>query len=146
MIIAATGHRDGSSVQAMRERTENTLRSIDCSLFITGMAAGFDLISASVAIELGVPVLAAKPWTTHKPRKADRELYAYVIENAWEVYPVTEAETYPGAWVYHVRDKWMMNECDNVLAWWDGRESGGTYETLKALGNKRPVRNIYVPF
>src|SRR6188768_2394402 len=132
MIIALTGHRseDCVSEEHVRQQVRNVLQPIldgpETPLIITGMANGFDLWGGTEALRLGCPVWAAKPWTTHGPRKSDIELYAEIIENADQVFNVTEADDYPGPWVYHKRNEFMVDHSDKVLAYWNGKQAGGT--------------------
>ena len=147
MIIALTGHRseDCESEESVRERVRSALQDTpsEVTAVICGMANGLDLWGGDEALRLGIPVWAAKPWTTHAPRKADAELYARIIENAERVVNVTEAESYPGPWVYQVRNEWMVDNADNVLAYWSGKEKGGTWNCVKYARGKKPIRNVY---
>jgi uncharacterized phage-like protein YoqJ len=150
MIIALTGHRseDCRSEEDVRRRLSQTLRSIPdespVDAIICGMANGFDLWAGTEAIRLGYKVWAAKPWTNHGPRKSDVELYAEVIENASKIAVCTEVDNYPGPWVYHARNEWMVAHADRVLAYWSGKEAGGTYACIQyARKVGKPIRNIY---
>jgi hypothetical protein len=145
MIIAMTGHRK-IDVPKFNSRLRATFEEVQPAAFIQGMAEGADLQSAKIAIDMSIPVISAMPWPTHYnsigPRW--RTLYTWVLDHSAEVYPVTEVDEYPGPWVYFKRNEWMVDEGDKVLAWWDGRTSGGTYGAIK-YANKtgKPVRNIY---
>lgn len=111
---------------------------------ICGMANGFDLWAGTEFVRMGVPVWAARPWSTHGPRTDDVELYAEVITNAERVVVVTETDKYPGPWVYHKRNEWMVDNADRVLAYWSGKESGGTFACINyARKVDKKVRNIY---
>ena len=114
------------------------------STVIVGMANGTDLWAGDTAILMGLDVWAAKPWKGHKPRVADRELYARVIEGASRVINVDESESYKGPWLYHNRNEWMVDHADLLVAYWNGKESGGTYACRNyALTVGVPVRNVY---
>lgn len=149
MIIALTGHReeDCISEEHVRERVRETVREIGAdsiTAVITGMANGFDLWGGTEFVRLGIPVWAARPWSTHGPRTSDVELYAEVIEAAERVVVVTETDEYPGPWVYHKRNEWMVDHADRVLAYWSGKERGGTYACIKyARKQDVKIRNIY---
>ena len=145
MIIWGTGHREEKipNVSNLRLVLQEQFTSIAPDAFVCGMANGFDLVAGNVALDHGIAVVAAKPWTTHGPRKSDREAYARVIDLAEEVYVVTEADHYPGPWAYQKRNEWMVDSADRGLAFWDG-SSGGTYNCIKyAERVKKPIRNIY---
>lgn len=147
MIIALTGHRpeDCEDEGTVRRKVRDALESAaGVTTVITGMASGYDLWGGSEALALGLDVVAAKPWAGHGPRIADRELYARVIEGANRVVNVDDAESYPGPWVYHKRNEWMVDNATHLLAYWSGKKSGGTYACLRyAMKKQVPIRNIY---
>lgn len=150
MIISLTGHRseDCISEEHVRERVRRTLQELQdgpgLPTIITGMANGFDLIGGTEALRMGCEIWAAKPWAGHGPRKSDVELYAEVIEGASRVVNVDESQEYRGPWVYHKRNEWMVDNAERVLAYWSGKERGGTYACIKyARKVGKPIRNIY---
>jgi uncharacterized phage-like protein YoqJ len=146
MILAVTGHRpqDCEDEETVRRKLRNNLDPIGTSVLICGMAAGVDLWAADEARLLGIEVWAAKPWTTHGPSRGDEELYATIIDYASKVVNVTESDTYPGPWCYHKRNEWMVDHATNVLTYWSGKQSGGTYACLNYAKKKEvPVRNVY---
>jgi len=111
---------------------------------ICGMANGVDLWAGNVALDLGLPVIAAKPWAGHGPRKSDVALYERIIKEAVEVVDVNLSETYIGPWLYQVRNEWMVDNATHVLAYYNGAPKGGTFNCLKyANKKKKPVRNVY---
>lgn len=135
MIIALTGHRseDCEPEERVRERIRTALQQAPSPVtaVICGMANGVDLWGGDEALSLGIPVWAARPWATHGPRTSDVELYARIIENAERVVVVTEADDYPGPWVYQKRNEWMVDNADEVLAYWSGKKRGGTWNCIK---------------
>lgn len=146
-IVCGTGHRPEDSEPEPWVRTKARVKlqyNDKVTTIITGMAAGFDLWFADEARKLGLEVWAAKPWTTHTARVEDQELYDSIIAYASKVVNVTEADSYPGPWVYHKRNEWMVDNADAVMAYWSGKEKGGTYacrQYAKKVG--KPVANIY---
>lgn len=146
MIVALTGHRpeDCEDENIVRAKIRQALEHSGADVVVCGMAAGVDLWGGDEALLLGIEVWAARPWKGHGPRAGDEPLYSKVIEEAGRVVNVIEQEEYPGAWCYHARNEWMVNNATHVLAYWNGKESGGTYACrryAKKVG--RPVRNIY---
>lgn len=121
----------------MRNRFKDNLDKIE--VFITGMAAGFDLWAADEAIELGIPVIAARPWAGHKPRKDDSELYQKVLDAAIEVVDVDPSEKYRGPWVYQKRNEWMVDNSTHCMSYWSGKEEGGTFNCRECAKNKEGV-------
>ena len=146
MIVAFTGHRpeDSEPEATVRDKVRRTLEQRRPEVVISGMAAGFDLWAADEALGLGIEVVAARPWSTHAPRRNDVELYAKVINHAVTVVSVTETSTYPGPWVYHKRNEWMVDNADEVLAYWSGKKSGGTFACVNYANKKmKKVTNVY---
>lgn len=147
LVVAITGHRseDCEPEADVRARLRAAFLESKPSVVIVGMANGADLWAGDTAISMGIDVWAAKPWKGHKPRVADRELYARVIEGASRVINVDESETYKGPWMYHKRNEWMVDHCDLLVVYWNGKESGGTFACKSyAERNDVPVENIYV--
>lgn len=146
MIIAGTGHRpeDAENETIVRQKVRTALGYSGARTFICGMAAGFDLWAGDEALGLGLDVWAAKPWTGHTWRKADAALYSKIIANASRVINVVEQDSYPGVWVYHNRDKWMVDNATHILAYLNPATTrGGTYGTVQYARGKKPIRNIY---
>jgi uncharacterized phage-like protein YoqJ len=148
LVVAGTGHRPENCEDEKIVRTKARVKlqyTPGIKVFICGMAAGFDLWAGDEALKLGLEVWAAKPWTGHTHRKGDRELYERIIAGASRVVNVVEQDAYPGVWVYHNRDKWMVDNADVVMAYWNGWEKGGTFGTREYAKNvaKKPVTNIY---
>lgn len=148
MIVAGTGHRPEDSEEEAIVRIKARVKlqyTPDVDVFICGMAAGYDLWAADEARKLGIEVWAAKPWTTHEARKEDEELYKTIEEYASKVVNVTEVDEYPGPWVYHKRNEWMVDHADVVMAYWSGVEKGGTYACYKYAKEKakKPITNIF---
>lgn len=147
MIIAGTGHRPEDCELEVEVRTKARVKlqyTKGVDTFICGMAAGFDLWAADEARKLGLTVIAAKPWATHQPRKEDAELYKVIEAYASKIVVVTDVPTYPGPWVYQKRNEWMVDNADAVMAYWSGKETGGTWNCVKyARKVKKPIANIY---
>lgn len=145
MIHAVTGHRY-VDLKKFTDAMTSQLEEYRPDVLIVGMAEGADLLAGKIALDLKVPVICAMPWTTHYASiKGNwRNIYSRLLDNCVEAYPVVEAEEYPGPFCYHERNRWMVDESDRMIAWWDGREGGGTYETVKYANKvQKPVRNIY---
>lgn len=146
MIVAGTGHRpDGIlepwGVVTLKARVKLQHKA---TRFICGMAEGFDLLSAAAAMELDLPITAARPWTYHKVGKDWHYFYDQVLDYADEIVVVTESDTYPGYKCMHERDKWMVDHADAVMAYMQpDKTSGGTYYTVQYAKKKGvPVANI----
>lgn len=141
-----TGHRHVGGGRAFKRILTEILEDVQPDAFIQGLAIGADLLSGKVAIDMGIPVISAMPYPTHIDSIPHdwKELYRWVRDHSEEVYPVSEVDEYLGPWVYFRRNEWMIDEADRLLAWYDGRNSGGTKHAI-GYANKtgKPVRNIY---
>lgn len=145
MIIAATGHRPNEIKEPLDEvqiKARVKLQYAKATRLICGMAEGFDLLAARAAMELGIPITAARPWATHTVSKIWIEDYVNVIKYADKVHVVVDTEHYHVSH-FHKRNEWMVDHADAVMAYWNGREKGGTY-ACRAYAKKvgKPVANI----
>lgn len=106
------------------------------------MAQGVDLIWAITAIKIGIPFIAAVPFSGQEkiwPKKS-QDLYNRIIAKASEVVFVSEPG--PAAWKYQVRNKWMVDRSDILVAVWDG-SSGGTENCYRyAESIDKPIHRI----
>lgn len=147
MIVCGTGHRpeDSEPEGIVRIKAATKLRyTKGVEQFITGMAAGFDLWAGHEALLQGIDIVCAVPWQGHAPRKGDEELYQTLLDSASKIVYVTEVKDYPGPWVYPKRNHWMVDNSDAVMAYWSGKETGGTWECVKyARSKKAKIANIY---
>lgn len=142
MIVAMTGHRP-EKMKASRGDIEkavsDALLFVKADYLIQGMAAGVDLWSAHVAYLLQIPYECAVPWRTHEARSEDKSLYAEALKHADKITYVNEADSYLGPWLYQRRNEYMVDNCDNVLAVWDGGR-GGTHNAVQyALKINKPT-------
>lgn len=114
------------------------------------MANGFDLWLGDEALSLGLEVWAARPWAGHGPRAGDEALYERVLAGASKVHVVNPSIKFPGKFCYFDRNHWMVDNADRVLAYYNGKQFGGTYECIDYAENKakvkKKVRNCYGDF
>ncbi len=134
MIIAFTGHRpdklggyklpNPTYIKVCRE-IDSLLRELQPKNIITGMALGIDQWAASVAYKLGIPFVAAIPFEGQEkawPLKSQRT-YALLRRLA-----VEEVIVSPGGYEVakmRLRNRWMVDNCDALIAVWNG-SAGGT--------------------
>lgn len=144
--VAITGHRAdqlGQYIpQYIKAQVCHAYTDLGASLVIQGMADGADLLSAKWAYDMHIPYIAVRPWAGHNSPPVWREWYQNARVYAQKVIVLDPSETYPGPWVYHNRNKWMVDHCDVLLAIWDGSEAGGTYATIKYAIGKKPIWHI----
>ena len=158
--MCATGHRPLNGAWDIAHTDRQTLRENlypiikrahingGFSTFICGMAQGFDtdfalsVIKLRLEMEGGVFLVAAIPFKNQERawKKEDQEIYAELINQADSVIEVCD----PGFanWKYHARNRFMVDNSEHVLAFWDGSQ-GGTSATIQyALSAGKPVLNL----
>lgn len=143
--VAITGHRPEqlNDMVWVRQVLAEVLTELQPDLLFQGMAAGVDLLSAVVARENNINYVACRPWATHTPRVEDEELYQAVLNNAFRVDIVDPADSYVGPWLYHNRNKYMVNNADLLISVWNGSPKGGTAACTKyAKGENKPIIHI----
>lgn len=133
MIISFTGHRPqkiggyktpNPIYTFLCQETEKLLIALNPEETISGMALGFDWIGAEVSIKLGIPFIASVPfigqesiWPEHS-KKQYRELLA----KAKEVVIVSEGSY--SVEKMQIRNCWMADRADEVIACFDGTKGG----------------------
>lgn len=134
MIVAATGHRPNKFQGGydyyhpqriwIREQMKRTLVDLNADKTRSGMALGIDQDFAQVSLELAIPFTAALPFIGQESRwpKSSQDYYWWLIERADDVVVVSPGEY--SAQKMQVRNEWMVNHCDVLLAVWDGSDGG----------------------
>lgn len=151
MIAAGTGHRPdklgGYSEDVMNRLVNVAKKSIlGYEKIITGMAQGWDTALAIACIEEKVPFIAAIPFLGQDRMwpKESQDRYQYLLSKAWDIKVVTDGGYAP--WKMQHRNKWMVDNCDELVALWDGSE-GGTGNCIKyATKVGKPIINVWSDF
>ena len=142
MKIALTGHRP-TRLKGEENSIENwvseMLMEYKCTEAISGMAQGADQIFAQAAINLNIPLVCCYPYK----RKSYHPKELYIMDKAKDVRYISDE--YIGNSVYFKRDKYMVDNCDILLAVWDGEKQGGTWITID-YANKIGKPIIYYKF
>lgn len=150
MIIAVTGHRAGrvKDQDKLIQSIRSTLDEAEPERIIVGMCNGFDLMVGYEAIGRCFPVHCYVPFKGHRESKytldEDKRVYDHVMHFSQEVRILDESEEYPGPHVFHNRNRSMVDNATHLLAYFDGKRSGGTWSTIEyARSKKMKVRNLY---
>jgi len=115
--------------------------------FLVGMAAGFDLIAASVFYELkeadcipkDISLTAVLPFAGHHPGRDWLERHRDVLEEADEV--LTVAEKYsPQALL--ARNRFMVDRSSRLICYYGGRPGGTAYTVRYARKNGLEIVNV----
>jgi uncharacterized phage-like protein YoqJ len=150
LIIAATGHRpnklggyDGRTLNNLVHLARNHLIFSRPAKVISGMALGWDTAWALAAMALQIPVIAALPFRgqeTKWPSNSQR-LYHQILTSAEKVVIVSPEYSIDAM---QKRNMWMVNECNELCALWNGDNFGGTYNCLEyAKAVNKPYTNLW---
>lgn len=129
--LVITGHRPNRipDEKKTREMIREVLHELQPQSVYQGMAAGVDVWTAAEAWREKIPFESVFPWKGH--RTVPQLSLDWLIKNALEVHVLNQAESYPGAFVYESRNRWMIDRSEVVLAVWDGIPKGGTFNAIK---------------
>lgn len=150
---AFTGHRfyDFSQRVFIQERLTSAIsEAYDHGIrnFISGFALGIDLMAAQLVQSLkcnlpGISLTAAIPFAGQAERYNiyDKRVYGRLLELADKVIVLSDCY-YPRCFLD--RDVFMVENASYLIAYYDGREKGGTYYTIKkARARGIPIINVY---
>ncbi len=149
-VIAATGHRPqfcgGYSEEAHNRRVAlatAVLLRLKPDHFISGMAEGWDQATAQACVDLSIPWTAAVPFEGQESRwSPESQAYYWELRTKATKVEIICPEFSRAA--YHIRDRWMVDNADSVLALWNGLPKGGTYATIKyAEKQGKLVTNVW---
>jgi uncharacterized phage-like protein YoqJ len=146
MIIAGTGHRTLGSYTIpnkvynyVHKETERLLVELKPDTVISGLAIGFDTLLADVSLKLKIPLLCAVPFIGQEkiwPMYAQIK-YHNILKQAAEVKIVSEGGY--SASKMQIRNCWMTNHCDKLLACFDGSNGGTANCVAYAKSIKREI-------
>lgn len=143
-----TGHRtyDGSR-NAELESAIRGLYADGYRTFLCGMAVGFDLAAAEIALSLrnelkGLRIVAVVPFKGMQNRfsESQRALFEQIITEADEV--VTLAERYSVS-CYMTRNNYLVDNSSAVIAYFTGEKGGTAYTVRRAVKKLSFIVNIY---
>ncbi len=122
---------------------ETVLSSIEegYDTFLCGMADGFDLMAASVVLELkaryNLKLISVIPF---KENTSKSEAYAKVLSSADDTVTLSETFTYDS---YYKRNEYMVDHCDKLICYYDGRYGGTEYTVEYANKQGIPTINLW---
>lgn len=159
--IAFTGHRPNKlwndyelvspQMIALETKIASVLDGIDAtsstdSVIITGMALGVDTLVALLAIKRNMPFIAAIPC---------QQQYAMWPQRSKERWmDITDHKLCTKEYISNgpyspqkmqLRNEWMVNNCDILIAIWNGT-NGGTRNCLKYAINQRKQHIVIDPY
>jgi uncharacterized phage-like protein YoqJ len=148
MIAAATGHRPdklrGYDTHArLTDLGIAVLFKYKPEKVISGFALGWDLAVADAAIQLEIPLIAAIPFPSQPSTwpKSSQLFYQQLLEKASQI-EIISPDPY-SALKMRMRNEWMINNCDFVIALWDG-SAGGTGNCMNyIIQENKPYKNFW---
>lgn len=139
MIVAFTGHRPNKLggyklpnkiYNGVCKELEATLKELKPEKAISGMALGVDQWAAMLCVKLGIPFIAAVPFPGQEgvwPESSQR-IYKLLLKKADDIVIVSDAPF--KAAKLQKRNEWMVDQCDKLIAVFDGTD-GGTCNCVK---------------
>lgn len=161
MIICGTGHRPdkllGYDKQAFYDLTDlayNYLAANRPEGVVAGGAIGWDQALAHAALHLEIPLVLAYPFEGFEAkwpkdsvgRKFHDELEAVMEHLDKDVEKIYISEPGYAPWKMQVRNKWMVDKTDGVLALWNGTDGGTSNCVRYAEKQGKPIVNLWEAF
>jgi len=150
VTVAVTGHRPSKlnkeynlsgpcSDYIRAELKQSLLRLLPIKQAISGMALGVDQLFVQVAIELNIPVLAAVPCYEQESKwpTSSKNLYYRLLNNPLVTQHIVTPTRYTPE-VMQIRNEYMVDHCDILLAVFNGTR-GGTANCIRyaqSIGKK----------
>jgi len=127
VILGVTGHRPqklGELVFRARAEVERAIRTFSPERLLTGMALGVDTWAAETCVQLGVPFVAVIPFSGQEQRwsSVEKERYRSLVSKADRV--VHTASGPYAAWKFQKRNEYVVDNCEWLLAVYDGTPGG----------------------
>ena len=153
MILAGTGHRpdklggytEAVSSALLKVATEAISLLDDESPVevISGMALGWDQALAQASCNLGLPFIAAVPFVGQEKKwpLSSQEIYHQLLSKAKTVKIIS-----PGgyaSWKMEKRNQWMVDNCDEIIALWNGTAGGTANCIAYAAAKKKTIHNFW---
>lgn len=148
MIVAFTGHRPDKlggyklpnpTYIKICQKLDKVLRELKPSKALSGMALGIDQWAANVCVKLEIPFVAVIPFVgQEKMWPADSQrIYNNLLTKAAEKVIVSEGG-YSAAKM-QIRNQYLVDNCDLLIAVYNGDKTGGTANCInyaKEIGKK----------
>lgn len=149
-VFCATGHRpeklggyETSVMAGLVQLAEAYLIHESPDEVISGVALGWDTAWAIAAIRLGIDLVSAVPFEGQEVRwpAESQKRYRKILSRSRRVEIVS-----PGGYsnaAMQIRNEWMVDNSDRVVALWDG-SSGGTGNCIRyAKRRKSEIDNLW---
>lgn len=106
------------------------------------MALGIDTIVAEVAVELNIPFVAAIPFVGQEKiwKQYQKDKYNSLLSKATEKVIVSSGGY--AAYKMQVRNEWMVKNSDLLIAVYNDKKSGGTFNCLQFAHSENKQTSI----
>jgi uncharacterized phage-like protein YoqJ len=148
--LSGTGHRPhklgGYSTEIfglLQQFLRGHIERIRPSRILSGMAVGFDQALACASLDLGIPYDSIVPFEGQEKRwpSASRRQYCRLLERAAKVVIVSSGGFAPEK--MRIRNRYLVDHCDLLIALWDGTSSGTGDCVGYAQKVGRPFENLW---
>lgn len=151
--IAFSGHRNNRITTDRHTLTQEIEKLITAyyfrgyRCFMTGMAKGFDLLSAEAVLKLrqtytDIKLIAVIPFTGQAKyfSDEDKKRYGVIFQQCDESVLITD-RYYTGC--FHRRNDYLIDHASLLVCYFDGTPKGGTFYTVNRAKNMNmPVINL----
>lgn len=156
-IVTVTGHRPKYFRDGYSEKTTDILLNISYDwldtnkpdLVYIGVALGWDICCAKSCISLHIPFVASVPfrnqdakWSPKQQKEyrwlltqADKIVYIDELTDSQYLVKNSKLGLY-NPYKLLLRNNWMIDQCTEVVAMWNGEATGGTYQAVKYAKSK----------
>ena len=119
------------------------LQTHDSPTLISGGALGIDQFWIEVGLHLGLEIIAALPFEDYNARWPieSRRKYEDLLAKCATVRYVCEPGYDPAK--LQTRNVWMVDNCDLLVGYWDGRRKGGTSNCLTYAMTSGRAREVF---
>ncbi len=147
MKIAITGHRPNKLgndydltsplIAKIKKIIIEILKEHEPDTLISGMALGIDTLFAKIAIEQKINLIAAIPCGNQSQFWTDKakDEYNSIIKHI-RTTPIYISRLPFTNWCMQTRNQWMVDNCDLLIAVYDGTE-GGTQNCIRYAEKQR---------
>ena len=148
LTVSFTGHRNFRLSEAScLERTLELLYRQGKRRFMSGMAVGFDLAAAEAVLALrqkyeDVKLVAVVPFEGHDARFStqDQARFARICRVADRVEVLSKGYAPE---VYALRNDFLVDHAQTLVAWYDGSAGGTAYTVRRALRLNRRLIHLH---
>jgi uncharacterized phage-like protein YoqJ len=148
MILGITGHRPSvlgcgydipnPTYDRICQQIKGEFIELKPEKIISGMALGVDQWAVSIAMELGIPFIAAVPFKGQDSRwpVKSKKIYEDMLGSADRIVIIGELTSNNFAELMFLRNRWIVDNSSELLAVWNGDRKGGTFSAINYAEKK----------